>query len=148
MEGSRRNKRRRQPEHVRANAAAWHCRAEQPSQGTEALGNKSKSRYFPSGEPAPVPSPGSRAPPRGAKPRQPRPFLGSSKGSLSRGTSGSRPQSLVRSPEMAPQAAGSLSAQLQGSAPAFAARVLAPLPQIHFSRGTHATFSPQSLCTT
>lgn len=83
MEGSRRNKRRRQPEHVRANAAAWHCRAEQPSRGTEALGNNSKSGISPPGNqllpPAPAaghsrgePSPASPGPssaaPRAASP--------------------------------------------------------------------------------
>lgn len=78
MEGSRRNKRRRQPEHVRANAAAWHCRAEQPSRG-----NNSKSGISPPGNqllpPARTaghsrgePSPGSPGPssaaPRAASP--------------------------------------------------------------------------------
>lgn len=125
--------------------------------GDGGSGEQQQKRYFPSGEAAPASSPaspGSRALPRGAKPRQPRPLLGSSKGSLSRGTSGSRPHRPVRSPEMAPQAAGSLSAQLQRSALAFAARVLATLPQMHLrafaclSQGTHTTSSPPSLCTT
>lgn len=146
MEGSRRNKRRRQPEHVRANAAAWHCRAEQPSRGTEALGNNSKSGISPPGKQLLPPAP--PAPAAGHSRGEPSPASPGPSSAAPRAASPGAQAALGRTDRPFPRNGSSGGWEPQRPTAALSSRVRSPRPcypstnaptrvRLPFTRHTH-----------